>query len=190
MAKLVGCSVVVVVGVVVVGVVDDVVDDEVPGTVVVVVDVVVVAGGPEDVSRINFEPLGTEPGFFVMPDSQPATSPVATVELAMLDVVGQIAVTCRAANAVVAAGQLMPKMLVGTVSNTGGGPLERVTERTDPPDTLVPAAGVWLTMSPALMVADATCLMTFSFNPSFFTNVEASAKVRPYTLGALCFVVR
>jgi len=151
-ASVLTCEVVVVVGGVVVVVVVVVV---VPGAVVVVwtvvvvcavvvvtaVVVVVVPVAPEEVSRINAEPVGTALGFFVVPESQPATRPVAMVELGMLADVGQVAVTCTAVNAVVAAVQVLPRR-VGNVTGAAARPLETVTARAEPPATLEPAVGV------------------------------------------------
>lgn len=179
------CSVVVVVEVDVEVVVEVLVEvDEVvaAGTVVEVatdVEVVVAALEPEDVSRISAEPLDTAVGFFVEPDIHPATRPLATLALATVEVVGQVAVTCKAASAAVAAAQVMPTRCAGTVTGTLGGPLDTVTANDEPAATLVPAAGVWVTMSPAFTVADATCAVTLRASPSLLTSVDASARVSP-----------
>ena len=103
---------------------------------------------------------------------------------------GQVALTCKVANAVVAAAHDMPNRCVGNVTATGAAPLETVTDNTEPAATLVPAAGVWVTMSPALTVAEATCAVTLRLSPSPLTSEDASARVSPYTLGAVCLVER
>jgi hypothetical protein len=177
MARVLVCTVVVVVDVDVLVEVDDVVP---PGTEVdVEVEVEVATPEPEDVSRINVEPVDTAVGFFVEPDIHPATRPFVTVELGIAEVDGHVAVTRRAARAVVAAAQVMPTRCAGTVTGTLGGPLETVTANDDPPATLVPAAGVWVTTSPAFTVADATCAVTLRVSPSLLTRVDASARVSP-----------
>jgi hypothetical protein len=177
-AKVLVRTVVVVVDVVVVEVLVEV-DDGAPPCTVVVVDVVVEVLAPEDVSRINVEPLGTAEGFLVEPKSHPATNPLATVELGIDEVDGHVAVTCRALSVVVAAAQVIPRRCVGNVTGNVAGPLDTVTDNAEPPATLVPAAGDWVTMSPAFTVADATCAVTLRVSPSLLTSEDASARVSP-----------
>jgi hypothetical protein len=135
---VVTATVVVVVDVVVVDVVVEVV---VPGTVVVTAGTVVVVETPDELTRITDDPLGTASGFFVVPYRTSATRPLVTVALEIVDVTGHVAVTCNVLRAAVAALQLIPSKVVGSVTSTGAGPLDTTTFNVDPPATLVPAAG-------------------------------------------------
>ncbi len=138
----------------------------------------------------SVDPFVTALGFFVEPESQPATRPLATVALG-IDRRGRTrGGDVHGGQRLVAAEHVMPMRLAGTVTGTVGGPFDTVTDNAEPAPTVVPAAGVCVTMSPAFTVADATCAVTLRVSPSLFTSVDASARVSPYTLGAVCLLER